>query len=151
MTTKENKFALEYLIDGNASRAYIAAGYSPKNPDKNAYKLLSRPEIAEFIKVEQDKTSKKLEITREKILSGAQKMIEVYDTLIELSLKEKLTEIEQGQFARLMMILRASDSNKAREILLKANGWENKDNIQDDKTIESININIVRKSDEQQD
>jgi len=68
MNDKQRRFADEYLIDGNASRAYVAAGYSSKTPDKNAYKLLDRPEIKEYIKQEQEKMSEKLEITRETIL-----------------------------------------------------------------------------------
>jgi len=61
-------FADEYLVDFNASRAYVAAGYSSKTPDKNAYKLLQREEIKEYIEQQQDKTSETLKITREDIL-----------------------------------------------------------------------------------
>lgn len=68
MNDKQRRFADEYLIDGNASRAYVAAGYSSKTPDKNAYKLLDKPGVKEYIKQEQEKMSEKLEITRETIL-----------------------------------------------------------------------------------
>lgn len=149
LTNKQNRFIEEYLVDSNGAAAYVRAGFSPNGANAGAPRLLANVSIKEEIKKRQAITSKKLEITREGILSGAKKMIEVYDTLIELSLKEKLSETEQGQFARLMMILRASDANKAREILLKANGWESLKEDDESKTIESININIVRKSDDE--
>ena len=61
-------FADEYLIDMNASRAYVAAGYSSKTPDKNAYKLLDKKEIKDYIQEQQDKSSQALKITREDLL-----------------------------------------------------------------------------------
>jgi phage terminase small subunit len=73
---KWKKFADEYLIDMNASRAYVAAGYSNVTPEKNAYKLLEKKEIKEYIKKEQDKTTKKLQITREDIINDLIKIKE---------------------------------------------------------------------------
>ena len=69
MTDKQHRFALEYLIDGNATRAYIAAGFSANKANTNAFKLLQNTAIAEFIKSEQEKTANRLEITREFIIN----------------------------------------------------------------------------------
>ena len=69
MNDKHKKFADEYLIDSNASRAYVAAGYSAKTPDKNAYKLLEREDIKQYIKDQQVITSEKVGVTREEIIN----------------------------------------------------------------------------------
>lgn len=76
MTDKQKRFALEYLIDGNATRAYIAAGFSANKAHTNASKLLQNTTIAEFIKEEQEKTADKLEITREYIIKEYLELIE---------------------------------------------------------------------------
>lgn len=76
MTDKQKRFALEYLIDGNATRAYIAAGFSANKANTNAFKLLQNTAIAEFIKEEQEKTAAKLEITREYIVKEYLELIE---------------------------------------------------------------------------
>jgi phage terminase small subunit len=77
MKDREKRFCDEYLIDGNASRSYVAAGYSPKNPDGNAYKMLQKQYIIDYIKTEQAKTSKKLEITREDLI---QDLVDIKDS-----------------------------------------------------------------------
>ena len=76
MTDKQKRFALEYLIDANATRAYIAAGFSANKANTNAFKLLQNTAIAEFIKEEQEKTAAKLEITREYIVKEYLELIE---------------------------------------------------------------------------
>jgi phage terminase small subunit len=149
LTEKQKRFIEEFMIDSNATAAYVRAGYSPKLANTHASKLLRNATIYAEIKRRQEITSKKLEITREGILSGAQKLIEVYDKLAELAIKPELTDIERDQYKRLMMVLRASDANKAREILLKANGWETPTNDTDNEKIESISIKIIRKSDDE--
>ena len=68
MTDKQKRFADEYLIDSNATRAYIAAGFSANKANTNASKLLQNTTVAEYIKAEQNKTSQRLEITREDLI-----------------------------------------------------------------------------------
>ncbi len=46
---REKLFAEEYLIDLNAERAAIRAGYSPRTARGTAYKLLDRPAVKEYI------------------------------------------------------------------------------------------------------
>ena len=72
---KWKRFADEYLIDMNASRAYVAAGYSSKTPDKNAYKLLEKEEIKAYLEKMQAKTSEKLEIDREWVIKEYMELI----------------------------------------------------------------------------
>lgn len=68
LTSKQLRFIDEFLIDGNATRSYVAAGYSPKLAHTAASKLLQNSRIAELIKEKQEQVSKKLEVTRESII-----------------------------------------------------------------------------------
>lgn len=45
LTTKEARFVPEYLVDGNATRAAIAAGYSSHTASRIASALLAKPHI----------------------------------------------------------------------------------------------------------
>lgn len=65
MTAKQVKFANEYLVDFNATRAAIAAGYSKKTASEMGYENLNKPHIKDYIKKNKVDTSKKLVITRE--------------------------------------------------------------------------------------
>jgi len=45
LTAKQERFGAEYLVDGNATRAAIAAGYSERTAYKAAQELLQRPRV----------------------------------------------------------------------------------------------------------
>lgn len=68
LTDKQQRFVEEYLIDMNATQAAIRAGYSVKTADVIGSENLVKPNIAEAIKEAQQKTSQKLEVTRENAL-----------------------------------------------------------------------------------
>jgi len=68
LTPKQELFISEYLIDFNACEAAKRAGYSEKTACKIGSENLHKPEIIDGIKEVQNKTSQKLEITRESIL-----------------------------------------------------------------------------------
>ena len=49
MIDRQRRFADEYLIDLNAEAAAVRAGYSPRYARGNAYKLVARSGIKEYI------------------------------------------------------------------------------------------------------
>lgn len=49
MTLKQQRFADEYIISGNATDAAIKAGYSPKYANTNASKLLQNTTIKFYV------------------------------------------------------------------------------------------------------
>lgn len=49
MTPKQQKFADEYIISGNATQAVLKAGYETKNPNRIASQNLSKKEIKDYI------------------------------------------------------------------------------------------------------
>ncbi|MCD7847534.1 MAG: terminase small subunit [Oscillospiraceae bacterium] len=52
---KQKRFADEYLIDCNATKAAIRAGYSPKTANEQGAKLLDNQKIADYINSELEK------------------------------------------------------------------------------------------------
>ncbi len=49
MTLKQKKFADEYIIGGNATKAAIKAGYSKRTANRIATENLSKPAIKAYI------------------------------------------------------------------------------------------------------
>lgn len=124
LTNRQKLFVKEYLINGNnATQAAISAGYSEKTAYSQGQRALKHDEIKKQINREMDKSYKRLDINRDELLLNAYKISKVYDELLDLSLKDKLTEEEEEKFKRLKQILKASDSNKAIELIYKAKGW----------------------------
>lgn len=145
LTLKQSRFIDEYLVDGNATRAAIAAGYSKKTGAKIGSENLQKPEIIDEIERRRAETSKKLEIKREDILNQQNAINKAFETLLELSLKDKLTSTEEAKFTRLMMTVKAADSTRASEFLAKQLGWNNDDSDDDnDDSISEITINIIK-------
>lgn len=67
LTHKQWLFCKEYLIDSNATQAYIRAGYSENGAQPSSSELLSNPIIqAKIAELEQDRLDM-LDITTEKL------------------------------------------------------------------------------------
>jgi phage terminase small subunit len=74
LTHKQEMFCREYIIDGNATRAAIAAGYSEKTAYSIGEENLKKPEIMQFIEKLRAPIIKKLDISAERILEEYAKM-----------------------------------------------------------------------------
>lgn len=68
MTPKQERFVLEYLVDLNATRAAIRAGYSPETARSMGSENLSKPDIADAIVAEQTKRRERLELSGDQVL-----------------------------------------------------------------------------------
>lgn len=64
---RRTRFVKEYLIDQNASRAAIAAGYSEKGAHVAGSRMLSNTKVREQIEQENAKTNAKLDISVERV------------------------------------------------------------------------------------
>lgn len=71
---KQAKFVAEYLISGNATKAALAAGYSPKTAHVIGQENLKKPAIASFLEQKQakiaaaqDKRLEAMELTKERV------------------------------------------------------------------------------------
>lgn len=70
MTPKQERFVQEYLIDLNATRAAIRAGYSAKTAEQQGPRLLGNVGVAAAIAKAQAERAAKVELTQEFVISG---------------------------------------------------------------------------------
>ncbi|MCK9569356.1 terminase small subunit [Candidatus Pacearchaeota archaeon] len=68
LTDKAMMFVAEYLVDFDATRAAIAAGYSKKTASVKGCQLLKKPDIIRVVKQFQKEDLAKCQLTREEIL-----------------------------------------------------------------------------------
>ena len=68
LNDRQKRFADEYLIDLNAERAAIRAGYSKRYARGNAYKLVANECIKEYIKKRMDEKEKELIADQDEVL-----------------------------------------------------------------------------------
>jgi phage terminase small subunit len=76
LTAKQQAFVNEYLIDLNATRAAVRAGYSEKTAQEQSSRLLSNVMVKAEIQKAMDKRSNKLEITSEYVLGSLKTIAE---------------------------------------------------------------------------
>lgn len=74
LTPKQEAFVNEYLIDRNATRAAIRAGYSAKTAQEQSSRLLSNVMVSATIAERTLKLANKLEITAERVLQELARM-----------------------------------------------------------------------------
>jgi phage terminase small subunit len=68
LTPKQRRFVEEYLVDLNAKRAAIRAGYSARTAEQLGYQLLQNPSVAEAIERAQQARSERTRITQDEVL-----------------------------------------------------------------------------------
>lgn len=70
LTPKQKRFVAEYLIDLNATAAYIRAGYATKGKaaEVNAFRLLRDARVSDAIAKAEQKRSERTEITQDMVL-----------------------------------------------------------------------------------
>ena len=70
LTPKQHRFVEEYLVDLNATQAYLRAGYKAieEAARRNAARLLTKADIQAAIALEMNKRSDRTEITQDRVL-----------------------------------------------------------------------------------
>lgn len=132
MNNRRQRFIDEYMIDFNATRAAIAAGYATKTATDQASKLLSTPEVRDEVNRRKAEACEGLRISAERVLwetaalgfSNIFNYVEVADG--ELRLKEMPTEM-QGAVSGIKVTkngveIKLHDKLKALEFLAKYTG-----------------------------
>ena len=113
MTLKQQRFADEYIISGNATGAAVKAGYSSKYANTNASKLLQNTAIKSYIDERLAQLASEKIATQEEVLSYLTSVMrgEMQEqTLISIGdLGQTITDIDVG----------AKDRIKAAELLGK--------------------------------
>ena len=80
LTPKQSMFVREYLVDLNATRASIRAGYSAKTAEQQGPRLLGNVGVAAAIQAAMDKRATKVEISAEYVLAGIKRVTERCET-----------------------------------------------------------------------
>lgn len=145
LPAKQMRFVDEYLIDGNATRSAIAAGYSKKTAQQQGSRLLLNVLISAEINKRQLKIAKKLKLKREDALARQNNIELAFQTLLELALKDKLNSFEEAKYARLMMIVKASDSTRAADFISRHLGWSQE---QEDRDF-TFNFKVVKREEDE--
>lgn len=68
LTPKQRRFAEEYLVDVNGTKAAVRAGYSPHTANEQAARLLANVSVQEVIQELQEERSRRTGITAQRVL-----------------------------------------------------------------------------------
>jgi len=70
MTPKQQRFADEYLIDMNATKAAVRAGYSERSAYAQGQRLLNNDDICEYLNKARGEQQERTQITADQVLMG---------------------------------------------------------------------------------
>lgn len=72
LSLRQRRFVDLYLVCGNATQAYIQAGYSPKNAGPDAGKIINNPKVSKAIAELTPKPAKSVEdlVTPQQVIEG---------------------------------------------------------------------------------
>jgi phage terminase small subunit len=84
MTPKQKLFIKEYLVDLNATRAAIAAGYSERTAGQAGARLLKNVNVAQKLAEKAQKQTEKLEISSEYVLGMIKQTVERCSQAVEV-------------------------------------------------------------------
>jgi phage terminase small subunit len=68
LTEQQERFVQEYLVDMNATKAAERAGYSQKTAYAQGFRLLKHAEVAQRLRILQEKRAARVEITADRVL-----------------------------------------------------------------------------------
>lgn len=116
LTLKQQRFADEYIISGNAEEAAIIAGYSKKYARGNAYKLVANSGIKSYI----DKRLKELD---DKQIAKQEEVLKYLTSVMRgEQTEEVLYGMGEGMQGKTRIDVGAKDRLKAAELLGKRYG-----------------------------
>lgn len=122
LTKKQRRFADEYLIDCNGTKAAIRAGYSPRTANEQAAKLMANKKIKDYI-------SEKLEEISSERLAEAQEVLEYLTAVMRGQHREQILRLD-GNGVQVIDNIKVSarERLKAAELIGKRYGMF-KDNL----------------------
>lgn len=150
LTTKQQRFCDEYLVDLNATQAAISAGYSKKTAKQIAQQNLTKLDIQEYIKKRMAEKENALIAKQDEVLQTLTRVLrrQEMDTVV-VTCKERSSGYDENgkkvivekEIPRVVQIpTRVNDLNKAAELLGKRYGLYT-EKIETDVDME-LNINI---------
>jgi len=77
LTAKQQRFVAEYLVDGNGTRAAVAAGYGRAGARVAAHRLITKVAIKAALAATQAQDAQRLQIERHEVIMGLLEAIEL--------------------------------------------------------------------------
>ncbi len=97
LNEKQKRFCEEYLVDLNATKAYIRAGYSEKGAAVSACKLLINTNVSEYIRILREKQQESTGVTAQMVI---QELIKVGFSNVQDFIGEKNTILDLSKIGR---------------------------------------------------
>lgn len=153
LTTKQLIFCKEYLVDMNATRAIIKAGYSKKSAETQGSRMLRNVKVDTYIKQMTKVRTEKLDITAERVLEELAHIAffdirNIFDgnSLKQVSdlddktaraisgIKSRIEKTDGENFAEVVEV-KSNDKLKALDMLSKHLGLYENDNKQKETSV----------------
>lgn len=173
MNLRQDKFIDEYLLDFNAARAAVSAGYGTKNAKSQGWRLLADPEIQAELARRKKALTDELKITQEQVLqelatldfSNLFDFIEIRDGK-EIRFKDDIPltgqkAVVSAKIGKAGIEVKLYDKIRALELLGKYTGLFDSQSNQSDKEnnlfealshiVESMNVEDIPELNGQQD
>ncbi len=117
LTNKQRLFIQEYLIDKNATRAAIAAGYSKKTAAQTGAENIRKPYIREAIE-------SAIKAKEDELIAKQDEVLKYFSSTMRGQIKEECVVVESvGDFQSEARVIEKQvspkDRNKAAELLAK--------------------------------
>ena len=77
LTNKQKRFVSEYLIDLNATKAAIRAGYSAASARQHACRMLMRDDVKSAVEKGMEKRAARLELTQDEVVEDLRELKDI--------------------------------------------------------------------------
>ncbi len=121
MTPKQQRFVEEYLVDLNATRAAIRAGYSEKSAKQQGSRLLTNDDVQAAVAKGQAEKAEKLGLSQEWVLRRLVQVVErclQAEAVVDRKGEPVIIETPEGEMGA-AYTFQAAGANRALELLGK--------------------------------
>lgn len=117
LTDRQKEFVRQYLVDLNATKAAIRAGYSERTAYSVGQRLLKNVEIQRAVAAAQAKRAQRVEVTQDYVLSNLVEVVE--RTMQRAPVLDRKGEQVTDEEGRAVWTFDAKNANRALELLGK--------------------------------
>lgn len=117
LTDRQKEFVRQYLVDLNATKAAIRAGYSERTASRIGPQLLGKTWVREAIEKAQAKRAQRVEVTQDYVLSNLVEVVE--RTMQRAPVLDRKGEQVTDEEGRAVWTFDAKNANRALELLGK--------------------------------
>lgn len=111
LTIKQQRFADEYIISGNATEAYILAGYKDKGARANAARLIANDSVKAYIE-------KRLEELKSEKVADQQEVMEFLTSVMRGEVSEPMPLLDGDGYQKVVHVLPNAQARKAAAELI---------------------------------